>query len=253
MSWFITVEIIDAWKLICYGYNAPMHIYKLFNCDESFYTMERSTYVYKRAFLLLLVRVIDASCQVIRNRGISNKQNKKPFNYYLSFFFLFAGDLRCEAAWVGGEEERRRGGGGFWGGWFWMLGVAEVAREAPPQGTGLDAGPRIASPHADLHPRTKGGVEYAIYRRRVALVPWQRWQNGRSHAVLTGTGAITVFQIFFPSRNRVISDIEKFWFKRIEWKMASEINIVCIIYERAQQIFLSKICHLLAYSGRNTN
>lgn len=55
--------------------------------------------------------------------------------------------------------------------WFWMLESAGVAKEAPPQGTGPDAGPRIANPHADLHPRAQGGVKHALHRRRATLVP----------------------------------------------------------------------------------
>lgn len=55
--------------------------------------------------------------------------------------------------------------------WFWMLEGAGVAEVAPPPGTGPDAGPRIANPHTDLHPRTQGGVKHAIHRRRVTLVP----------------------------------------------------------------------------------
>lgn len=52
-----------------------------------------------------------------------------------------------------------------------MLESAGVAKEAPPQGTGPDAGPRIANPHADLHPRAQGGVKHALHRRRATLVP----------------------------------------------------------------------------------
>ena len=52
-----------------------------------------------------------------------------------------------------------------------MLEGAGVAREAPPQGTGPDAGPRIANAHAHLHPSTQGGVNNALYRRRATLVP----------------------------------------------------------------------------------
>lgn len=53
----------------------------------------------------------------------------------------------------------------------WMLEGAGVAREAPPQGTGPDAGPRISFPHTDIHPRSKGGVKHALHRRRTTLVP----------------------------------------------------------------------------------
>lgn len=52
-----------------------------------------------------------------------------------------------------------------------MIEGAGVAKEAPPQRTGPDAGPRIANPHANLHPRSQGGVKHALHRRRVTLVP----------------------------------------------------------------------------------
>lgn len=68
-----------------------------------------------------------------------------------------------------------------------MLAGAEVAREAPPQGTGPDAGPRIANAHAHLHPSTQGGVNNALHTGRPTLVPWQWRQDGRPDPVLSGT------------------------------------------------------------------
>lgn len=69
------------------------------------------------------------------------------------------------------SRKRRRRKVGTFQRWFWMLESAGVAREAPPQGTGPDAGPRIANPYADLHPRAQGGVKHALHRRRASLVP----------------------------------------------------------------------------------
>lgn len=52
-----------------------------------------------------------------------------------------------------------------------MLEGAGVAKVAPPPDTGPDAGPRIANPHADHHPRTQRGDKHALHRRRATLVP----------------------------------------------------------------------------------
>lgn len=53
-----------------------------------------------------------------------------------------------------------------------MLEGEGVACQAPPPGTGPNAGPRIAISHANNNnPHTKGGDYNAIYRRRVTLVP----------------------------------------------------------------------------------
>lgn len=51
-----------------------------------------------------------------------------------------------------------------------MLEGAEVAKVAPPPGTGPDAGPRIANTHINLHPRAQGGIKHALHRRRPILV-----------------------------------------------------------------------------------
>lgn len=45
-----------------------------------------------------------------------------------------------------------------------MLAVAGVAKQAPPQGTGPDAGPCIADSYANLQSRTQGGVNNALHR-----------------------------------------------------------------------------------------
>lgn len=53
-----------------------------------------------------------------------------------------------------------------------MLGGEGVASQAPPPGTGPNAGPRITISHANHNnPHTQRGDYDAIYRRRITLVP----------------------------------------------------------------------------------
>lgn len=119
------------------------------------------------------------------------------------------------------SRKRRRRKVGTFQRWFWMLESAGVAREAPPQGTGPDAGPRIANPYADLHPRAQGGVKHALHRRRASLVPWQWRQNGRLNAMSPGWFAVMIFDEFkFKKKKKknckIISRVYRFIRKAVQ-------------------------------------